>query len=264
MAIYLEERGNSKAPTIVFIHGGVALSSWMWQKQVDYFKDYHCIIPDLPEHGNSYRNGKISISNCVNEIAEIIEKKANNGKASVIGYSYGSKVIIDLLTSRCELVSHAIIASALSRPVPIMKFSNSPGAMKLASYILRSRPIRQLLIKYLNFPCNSYRFNCSREISRLTSGKLYRIFHEFCHNLNLPQELEKVKVPTLVIAGEKESQPMKQSIIDIVNLIPNAKGVLVRNGSHTYPWSMHEVFNIIVECWINDKEIPDIFTSDVL
>lgn len=257
MALYFIERGNYSADSIVFVHGGVGLSSWMWDKQLEYFKEYHCIVPDLPEHGKSVMRGRLSIQGCADQIAEIIEKKANRGKAHIIGYSFGAKIILELLNSRPELVSSAIVASALLRPVPVMRFSNSLGAFRLITHILKYKAIRGMLLRFLDFPDESYRINCLIELQGLTANKLYRIFSDYCHNLELPQRVREIEVPTLVIAGEKESVAMKRSVVDMVNTIPAAKGILLKNAHHTYPWSMHRTFNDIVGEWISGKPITD-------
>lgn len=47
---------------------------------------------------------------------------------------------------------------------------------------------------------------------------------------------------------------MRASVVDMVNIMPNATGILMRNGLHTYPWVMHEKFNKIVEEWIQDHK----------
>jgi pimeloyl-ACP methyl ester carboxylesterase len=94
-----------------------------------------------------------------------------------------------------------------------------------------------------------------KELCGLTASKLFRVFNDFCRNLGLPKELDRVQVPVLIIAGEKESDAMKRSVVDMVNAIPSAKGILVRNGLHTYPWSMHNTFNKIVERYINGNKI---------
>lgn len=47
------ECGPATAPTICFLHAG-GVSGWMWQPQVEVLQDtYHCLIPDLPEHGTA-------------------------------------------------------------------------------------------------------------------------------------------------------------------------------------------------------------------
>lgn len=101
MTMYFEESGNKTASTIMFIHGG-GLSSLMWKKQLEYFKDYHCIAPDLPEHGKTNNAGQISIRDSAYQIAELIEKQANGRKAHLVGHSLGAKVIVELLSIRPE------------------------------------------------------------------------------------------------------------------------------------------------------------------
>ena len=49
-ALYVHEAGDSGAPPIVFLHGG-GLSGRMWQPQLATLTDFHCLAPDLPEHG---------------------------------------------------------------------------------------------------------------------------------------------------------------------------------------------------------------------
>jgi pimeloyl-ACP methyl ester carboxylesterase len=81
--MYYKETGNIKMPTIVFVHGG-GVSGWMWRRQLEHFGDYHCLVPDLPEHGNSINEGPLSIEDCANRIADLIESRANSHKAHVV------------------------------------------------------------------------------------------------------------------------------------------------------------------------------------
>jgi len=48
--LYFKETSKNNDRTIVFMHGG-GISGRMWNKQLEAFNDYHCIVPDLPEHG---------------------------------------------------------------------------------------------------------------------------------------------------------------------------------------------------------------------
>jgi len=50
MLLSVREAGPTEAPTIVFLHGG-GFSRAMWQPQLDRLHEYHCLTPDLPEHG---------------------------------------------------------------------------------------------------------------------------------------------------------------------------------------------------------------------
>lgn len=254
MAMYFEERGNKTAATIVFIHGG-GISGWMWGKQVDYFKDYHCLVPDLPEHGKSIEEGQISIRDSAYRIAELIKKHANGGKAHVVGHSLGAKVVVELLSIKPELIDHAIVASALFKPVPLMKLTHKHFVYKLTTSLLKLKWLTTFTVKQFNFTDKIYEDNCIKEFQGITDDILYRIYDELYQNLKLPEGLKKANVPTLVIAGEKELIAMRQSVVDIVNNLPNAKGILIENGLHTYPWVMYDDFNKIVEAWINNEQI---------
>ena len=50
--LFVHESGDPAGPPIVFLHGG-GLSGRMWQPQVDALREFHCLAPDLPEHGRS-------------------------------------------------------------------------------------------------------------------------------------------------------------------------------------------------------------------
>jgi pimeloyl-ACP methyl ester carboxylesterase len=59
--LYFESFGNKDLPTIVFLHGGGA-AGWMWKKQVEALSNrYHCLVPDLPEQGQSVNSGAFSM-----------------------------------------------------------------------------------------------------------------------------------------------------------------------------------------------------------
>ena len=51
--LYTSVHGNPSHSSIVFLHGGGG-AGWMWQPQVQALeKDYHLLVPDLPEQGRS-------------------------------------------------------------------------------------------------------------------------------------------------------------------------------------------------------------------
>jgi pimeloyl-ACP methyl ester carboxylesterase len=263
MSIYFEEHGKKTSTTIVFVHGG-GMSGWMWERQLENFKDYHCIVPDLPEHGRNQSGGKISIKNNAKQIAEMIEKHANGGNAYLVGHSLGAKVIVELLRLKPEVVKGAILASALFRPVPFMKLTHNRLIYKITTAMLKKTWIRSTLIKQYKFPNKIYFNNCIKEFKELSSETFYRIYDELYENINLPKELKGVNVPVLVIAGEKEFRAMRQSVVDLIKILPNSKGILIKNGLHTYPWAMYKNFNNIIEHWIQNRTIKDTGTQIVL
>ncbi len=114
----VRECGPDSAPTICFLHGG-GISGWMWHPQVEALQDsYHCLVPDLPEHGLSAEVGPFTIADAAHRVAELIRERGHGGHAHVIGLSEGAQITVQLLGTMPEIVDHAIVSSALVHPVP--------------------------------------------------------------------------------------------------------------------------------------------------
>lgn len=256
MPIYFKEAGNRQGKIIMFIHGG-GISGWMWDKQVEYFKDYYCIIPDLPEHGNSINQGQISIKSSASLIAKLIEKKANGKKVNIVGHSLGAKILIELLNTRPELIDHAIIASALCRNIPLMKLSHKLSIYKLTVAMLKINWIIDFEVKQFNFRDKISNHNLKKDFQSMTPNMLYRVYDEVYKNLIVPKELENIDVRALVVAGEREPKAMKLSVTDITNALSNSKGILIKNGLHTYPWALYDSFNEVIREWIVNDDISN-------
>lgn len=256
MAIYFEENGNKDGATILFIHGG-GVSSWMWKKQLEYFKDYHCIILDLPEHGLSVMEGSLSIEGSAEVVKDIIKKHANRGKAHVVGHSLGAKIVIELITTAPELIDHAVVASALFNPIPFQNIMHKLWVYKLTVSMMKVNWISNLTIKRFDIPKEIGNEKFRLDIEKYTAERLYRIYNEVYQKLTLPQGLEQCRVKTLVISGEKELGAMKKSVKDIIKQMHNAKGIYINKAEHNYPWAMSEVFNKVVASWLKDEVIED-------
>lgn len=254
MSLFFKESGNKQGEIIIFIHGG-GISGWMWEKQLEHFTDYYCIVPDLPEHGKTINSGEISIKNSAKLIVELIEKVGKGKKVNVVGHSLGAKIVMELLDSKPEIIDHAVIASALCRPMPFMKAAHKPIIYKLTVEMLKINWILNFQVKQFKFPADINSEYLRKDFQDMTPGMLFRIYDEVYQHLNIPKGLENVHVPTLVVAGGKEPKAMRNSVTDMISILPNSKGVIIKNGLHTYPWVMFETFNEIIRAWLGNNNI---------
>jgi pimeloyl-ACP methyl ester carboxylesterase len=113
--IFHKSYGNPNGSSIVFIHGG-GMRSDVWKNNLKHFKDFHCIVVDLPEHGRSSGIKPFTMADSSRYIADVINKTANNGKAHVVGHSLGGMVVVKLLSHFSNCVDRAVIASGNLRP----------------------------------------------------------------------------------------------------------------------------------------------------
>ena len=268
MNLYVHEVGPSTSPTIVLLHGGGA-GGWMWQPQVEKLsREYHCLVPDLPEHGKSIDIGPITIPGSADLVADLIRTRAHGGKAHVVGLSLGAQVTVALLGIASELVDHAIVSSASLRPVLPGNWMYSKGMMR-AVYWSSIAPFQKwdayirLNMKYAAGIPDQY-FPYFRESFRQYTANAWANLMAANMGYRLPSGLERANCPVLVIVGQKEYASMQQSARDLLSVLPNAAGYTV---AHAEKWSMveehnwslkaPELFTKTVKSWIEDEQLPE-------
>jgi pimeloyl-ACP methyl ester carboxylesterase len=256
MSLYVYESGPKEAPAIVFIHGG-GFGGWMWQKQLEYFKVYHCIVPDLPEHGKSAGEKPLSLTKSAESVAGIIKERASGGRAHIVGHSLGAKVVIELLNLSPEAVDHAVAASALYNPSKLFNIAYSRSSNRLTASLTRYRWLMNAQAKQFKFPDEYYTGNFIKDSQALTAEVLDDIASEMYNHVKLPEGLSKAEVPSLIIAGGNELKAMKKSVGDMAKVLPDSKGIIINGALHNYPWAMCNLFNGIVDAWINDRPLPE-------
>src|SRR5215472_14927015 len=203
----VRECGPTTAPTICFVHGG-GISGWMWGPQIEALQDgYHCLVPDMPEHGLSASVRPFTIADTAHRIAELIREKAHGGHAHVIGLSEGAQVTVKLLGSAAEVVDHAIISSALVHALPgICLFG--PRVLALiftlfAAPFQRSDAYIRLNMRYGNAIPDQYFEEVREDTRRITSASFTHMIREN-QRFRIPAGLDQVQVPALIVAGQHE------------------------------------------------------------
>jgi pimeloyl-ACP methyl ester carboxylesterase len=121
--------------------------------------------------------------------------------------------------------------------------------------MLKSKSLLQYQVKQFGFPDEEDRRNLEKDFRLLTVDSLDRVYGELYKHLKLPERLNCAGVSALVVAGEKEPKAMRESVHDIVNILPGAKGILFRGCRHDIPWKASEAFNQTVREWMNDKPL---------
>lgn len=253
MTLHYREHSNRIAPLLMmFIHGG-GVSGWMWEQQIRYFSHYHCIVPDLPEHGQSHSE-IFSIESSAEQLLRLLNEKADGRKVAVIGFSLGSQVLLQMLSVKPDVIDFAIINSALVRPWPHAKSWIGP-TIRLAHPLIQFRWFSRLQANTLYI--NDDRFETYyQESRRMSAETLVRVLHENM-SFTIPEGFAQAAGKLLITVGEKEKAVMKQSAKDLLNANPNCTGVLFAQTGHGAPLVQSGLFNEMVERWIHGQELPE-------
>lgn len=252
MALHYQEYGDKKASLIVFLHGG-GVSDWMWDKQIQYFTHYHCLVPTLPEHGLNNDKIHFSIEGSAKEVRKLIEEKANGKEVILIGFSLGSQVIIQLLSMQPNLIDFAIINSAAVRPMLCAKRIIKP-TIKLSFPLIKNRWFSKLQAKTL-YISEDYFEKYYEESCQIKPDTLARVLEENM-SFEIPKNFRKASGKLLGTVGEKEKAIMKKSAKNIVDMNSNCIGVLIPKIGHGASLAMPDFFNHMVEAWITEGNLP--------
>lgn len=252
MKLYYQEYGNKNAPLMVFLHGG-GVSSWMWDKQLQYFTDYHCITIDLPEQGESKNTEYFSIRKSAEDISKLIEELAKGKKIIVIGFSLGAQVLIQMLSTNPNLVHSAIINSALVRPNEFIRKMIRPS-IKITLPLVKNRHFSKLQSKTLYIEEGDFE-KYYKESSQMSSDTLIRIVEENM-SFKIPDEFDKTRSKVLVTVGEKEKGLMKKSASDIVSKNSSCAGIIIPGVGHGISLVNPNYFNQMIKNWVEENFIP--------
>jgi pimeloyl-ACP methyl ester carboxylesterase len=268
MSLFCHEHHKERKASIVFLHGG-GIGSWMWDPQVKYFSDYHCIVPDLPAHGRSAGTPLTTVPAMADMIAEVIRTYAHGSRAHVVGLSLGAQITVALLSQAAELVDHAVVSSALLRDMGL-HWLYSPKMIRFLfcwgfepfknnrRYIELNMQLRPTVPwKYVDKVFEDNRYYTIDTFMALMAANQAFLF---------PPGLEKVQAPVLICCGRKEFKAVRQSTVDLATALPHACAILVDpqgklplGYEHAWNLNLPDLFNRTVRAWIEDKPLPDEF-----
>ena len=251
----MKETGKENQETLIFIHGE-NMAGWMWDEQVKAFPDFHCIIPDLPEHGNSNDVAPFTIKEASEQIIEII-KDYTYGKANLVGISLGAQVILQILNDAPRRVCSAFISGAL-----VNKSQPSDIFLELFNYLIDAYiPIKNHPLSIGSY-IRSYGIPKSQRKKYIKSTRVVKpdsareILKE---NIlfKMPDKLEEADVPVMLMAGEKDYTIIKESVEVLANILPNSKAFLAPGVGHFWNMEKPELFNEVLKSWITGNSLPN-------
>jgi pimeloyl-ACP methyl ester carboxylesterase len=242
---------------MVLLHGG-CLAGWIWDEQVKNFPDYHCLVPDLPEHGKSAEVRPFTVEDCAARVIELVKKRAHDGKAHLVGLALGAQIVLQILATAPEVVEDVLITGTLLNTT-----NHHENRLELLNYTLKAyKPVKDTRfflkanMRMYNIP--RHLFNQFQESTlQLRADSLDRILHE---NLfyTLPPGLEEVDVPVLVMMGEKDYEVIKESARDLIKAIPHSEAYLVPKQGHVWNMESPGLFNQVLRSFIKGDPLPDV------
>jgi pimeloyl-ACP methyl ester carboxylesterase len=247
------ESGTRTQPAILFLHGS-PLSGRMWQPQLEALKEFHCIAPDLPEHGKSAAIAPFDMQDTVRRLVALIKASTPDGRAHVVGLSFGGVVAQALLDQAPEVCDHVILSGTSARGgktfLAILKIYLDLNKPFLA--LLPPKWIAALFNWQFGIP-KQYAPMLAEDVGAIKGEALSRLVYSTYGDIVTPPA---PRSPVLVAVGQKETPAAKMMARRLHKAIAGSKGVVAPKATHVWNMQQPELFNAVVRAWVHDEELP--------
>ncbi len=230
------DRAPAGSPAVVLVHGLVVSSRYMIptaQKLAPHHKVY---VPDLPGFGRSEKLPSVlGLAGLSDSLAAWIETVGLES-AVLVGNSVGCQVIADLALRHPERVERVVLQGPTMDPEARTTLRQ---AARLALDGTREPPslLPIMLLDYL-------------------SAGLRRSFSTFQHALKdrIEEKLPHVRVPTLVVRGERDPIVPQRWAERVARLLPKGRLVVVPGAAHTMNYAAPSELARIVRVFAREGE----------
>ncbi len=223
---------RTQAPPLVLIHGAAGGQYvWLQQRRIDAAQ---VVTLDLPGHGGSHPAlSDVNIGHYANLVAAFATTLGHE-QFIPVGHSMGGAVALTLaLDHRARIPALVLLATGARLPVSDFVFAAIDTSFD---------QLGELFAQTAYAPTTD-----SRLVARFTTGPLQvsrdqaRADFEACARFDVRQRLEKIAVPTLLIAGDKDQLvsagrmgQLAAGIIDSrIRTVPNAGHMVMQEQPAT-------------------------------
>ncbi|MFT4029424.1 MAG: alpha/beta fold hydrolase [Protaetiibacter sp.] len=244
--MFVRDAGNASGPVLLFIHGG-GVAGWMWDAQtVRFGSRYRLLVPDLPGHDRSCDIPFTSSGAVVAEFAALLRTLPAGTDVTVIGFSLGAQIALELASSHPELVTRAVVTSALTQGMPLPGLSN--WLVGVAAPLARQAWFARLQAKSLFIPdglLDDY-LRTSASLPAESLVALTRANAEF----RAPRTWQDFPGPALLLAGAKEPGVLLRGMEQLSRDNSRSELVIHDGAGHGLPLQHPERFSEQVDQWL--------------
>ncbi len=239
--------GNKKNTPVIFIHGFL-FDHTMWKNQINSLSEnYYCVSYDIRGFGESYvGDGQYTLEAYASDLFSIITE-LNLIRPVLCGLSLGGYIALRTLERDQSRFRGMVLCNTKStadsdeekliRAAKIDEI-NLHGIGKFTDEFIKSCFSENTLNENGNLVSSSIENGCKNN-PRGVKGGLFAILSRTDTTDFLPQ----IKIPALVIAGEKDKKTPAAEMKKMAGKIPDSKFTVIKNSGHISPLENPEEVN---------------------
>ncbi len=235
---------TAKDCPIVFLHG-MGSNGRDWKFQIEHFRDQGPIVTiDLRGHGNSSgHDGEFSIPQFRDDVVLTLDHLGIQ-RAHLVGLSLGGAVAADVGLEYPGRVASLTLVNAPMELKPHSLKDFVMGLQRLSMALFCSRAYLAKIMGAKLFPKpeqESLRQSLAESFEELDRWAYIRTLFSLAR-LNLRDRLDQLKMPTLVVSGDRDYWPVAEKQAD-AKRIPKGCFVLIEDSGHATPADQPARFN---------------------
>lgn len=215
--VYYERYNQGGEKPLVFLHGWGQNTEMMLPVAKPFIENHEVILIDLPGFGKSGQLDRpYEVSDYVELLHELLQK-LDIKKPTLIGHSYGGKISL-LYASKYEVEKLVLFGSPFQKEI-------EKESLKLKTLrTLKKIPGINKLEGFAKKHIGSTDYKNASPVMRETLVKTV--------NLDITEEVKKIKAPTLLIWGTADEAVSIDRAYELEKLIPDAGLVVYENATH--------------------------------
>lgn len=247
-------RENGSGPVLLLLHG-IGGNSRSWQNQFAAFaKQFHVIAWDAPAYGKS-AGREANLKEYANAVLEFMTAlKITN--FNLLGHSMGGIVAQGVAGSNPDQVNKLILSSTF------MGYGASVGSPLGEGYLSRLNDIENMspddfgLARATSMLTPSVSIEIKNEVASIAAEVTYSGLLAGCkmlHHADTRRIVSNLKLPILVLTGEKDRVVIPARSEEMTTLIPGVESKQIAGVGHAGYFEDPQKFNLVIENFLSSK-----------
>lgn len=230
---------------IVFLHGAFFVHSF--GRQYPLAEKYHIAVPHIMGYGKDAAR-TFQTETAIRELADYIREQ--NRKVVLIGFSLGAQLAAELIVRHEELFRGAILIS------PWLKKTDAETEVALKQNLKQWKSMKNRLLCGLIGRMNGL----PKEQRKEFLEQMQEVSEETVRNsVNTGIDLDglggfaDLKIPVIALAGEKEGNGVKESVITLERMNERCRAEIRSKAGHNIPPLFHKRLNTLIEEFMKNE-----------
>ena len=251
---YKYKKNNERNP-ILFIHG-IGLTHEIWDRQIEFFKNYNTIVYDLIGHGKTPLNRKLlNIKDFSEQLLKLIDELKIK-KIHLVGFSLGSLIARDFASLHGNRLSSLTIFGTVYKRSEDEKRQviNRYETMKKNKDVSKKRALlRWFTEEFIKKNPNIYEkiYSMLENNNHDTWLKVYKLF---VYHEDDDMSIKQINTKSLIITGENDVGSKPKMSENLSKLIVGSHFKVIKRGKHLCNIECPEIFNITLRNFIDNND----------